>query len=128
MKLKSYLILTKGNLFGCSFVQIIVRPKKDIPYQEMSMEDFIKHPLFMDPNHIPTQEEIDENEFLMAVQAMKYSDTDSPDVQAEEYKKDGTFHFKCKLYKKAILAYSAAINVKPTDKKILVSFELSFPV
>jgi len=97
------------------------RPKKESTYKEMSMDEFIKHPLFMDPNHIPTQEEIDENEFLMAVQAMKYSDTDSPDVQAEEYKTDGTFHFKCKLYRKAILAYSKAIQVKPTDKKILSS-------
>ena len=41
----------------------------------MSMDDFMKHPLFMDPNHIPTQEEIDENEFLASMQAMKYSET-----------------------------------------------------
>ena len=46
---------------------------------------------------------------------------DSPDEQAEEFKKDGTFHFKHKLYKKAIIAYSKAIAVKPTDKKLLVS-------
>ena len=97
-----------------------LRPKNQSTYKEMSMDEFIKHPLFMDPNHIPTQQEIDENEFLLAAQAMKYSDTDSPDVQAEEYKKDGTFHFKCKLYKKAILAYSKAISVKPSDSKILV--------
>ena len=46
---------------------------------------------------------------------------DSPDEQAEEFKKDGTFHFKHKLYKKAIIAYSKAIAVKPTDQKLLVS-------
>ena len=50
-----------------------------------------------------------------------YKVVDSPDEQAEEFKKDGTFHFKHKLYKKAIIAYSKAIAVKPTDKKLLVS-------
>ena len=44
---------------------------------------------------------------------------DTPDIQAEEFKKYGTFHFKHKLYKKAILAYSKAIAVKPTNKKLL---------
>ena len=104
----------------------------------MSMDEFMNHPIFMDPNHIPTQEEIDQSEILSSLQAMKYCDLgeflwwcvflltmkiilDSPDEQAEEFKKDGTFHFKHKLYKKAIIAYSKAIAVKPTDKKLLVS-------
>ena len=72
----------------------------------MTMEEFENHPLFMDPNHLYTQDEIDDNEFLQQMQAMKYSDGDTLDEQAEAYKSDGTFHFKCKLYKKACVAYS----------------------
>jgi len=94
---------------------------KESTYEEMSMDDFMNHPIFMDPNHIPTQEEIDQSDILSSLQAMKYCDLDSPDEQAEEFKKDGTFHFKHKLYKKAIIAYSKAIAVKPTDKKLLAS-------
>ena len=61
----------------------------------------------MDPNHLYTQDEIDDNDFLQQMQAMKYNnDGDTLDEQAEAYKSDGTFHFKCKLYKKACLAYS----------------------
>ena len=76
-------------------------------YREMSMEEFENHPLFMDPNHLYTQDEIDDNEFLQQMQAMKYNnDGDTLDEKAEAYKSDGTFHFKCKLYKKACLAYS----------------------
>ena len=41
----------------------------------MSMDEFVNHPLFMKPDHIPTQEEIDNNEFLASIQAMKYSET-----------------------------------------------------
>jgi len=96
-------------------------PTNKNDYKEMSMDEFVNHPLFMKPDHIPTQEEIDNNEFLASIQAMKYSETDTPDIQAEEFKKDGTFHFKHKLYKKAILAYSKAITVKPMDKKLLAS-------
>ena len=71
------------------------------------MEEFENHPLFMDPNHLYTQDEIDDNEFLQQMQAMKYNnDGDTLDEKAEAYKSDGTFHFKCKLYKKACLAYS----------------------
>lgn len=87
--------------------------------EEMSMEDFIKHPLFMDSSKIPTQEEIDDNEFMQAVQAMKYNEDDTLDDQANAYKLDGTFHFKAKLYRKACLAYTQAISINPPDKKLL---------
>ena len=40
----------------------------------MSMDDFMNHPIFMDPNHIPTQEEIDQSDILSSLQAMKYCD------------------------------------------------------
>ena len=38
------------------------------------MDDFMNHPIFMDPNHIPTQEEIDQSDILSSLQAMKYCD------------------------------------------------------
>ena len=44
-------------------------------YKELTMDEFANHPLFMKPDHIPTQEEIDNNEFLASIQAMKYSET-----------------------------------------------------
>jgi len=89
-------------------------------YREMSMEEFENHPLFMDPNHLYTQDEIDDNEFLQQMQAMKYNnDGDTLDEKAEAYKSDGTFHFKCKLYKKACLAYSKAITINPPDQQLL---------
>ena len=86
----------------------------------MSMEDFLKHPLIMDPNHVPTQEEIEENQFLQSIQAMKYSEDDTPDEQAQAHKEDGTFHFKAKLYKKACIGYSKAISINPPNKTLLV--------
>ena len=95
--------------------------KKETPeYDEMSMEDFLKHPLIMDPNHVPTQEEIEENQFLQSIQAMKYSEDDTPDEQAQAHKEDGTFHFKAKLYKKACIGYSKAISINPPNKTLLV--------
>ena len=84
------------------------------------MEDFMKHPLIMDPNHVPTQEEIEENQFLQSIQAMKYSEDDTPDEQAQAHKEDGTFHFKAKLYKKACIGYSKAISINPPNKTLLV--------
>ena len=56
--------------------QLYFRKKegKESTYEEMSMDDFMNHPIFMDPNHIPTQEEIDQSDILSSLQAMKYCD------------------------------------------------------
>ena len=83
------------------------------------MDEVLKHPIFWSKDHVCTPEEIEENEYLQQIQAMKYDDDDTPDEQAEAYKKDGTFHLKAKLYHKACLAYSKAISVKP-NKTLLV--------
>ena len=89
----------------------------------MSWADFEKHPLFMDPNKEFSQEEIDDNEFLQAMQAMKYDEDNPLDDQAQAFKDDGTFHFKIKQYKKACLGYSQAIALNPPDKTLLVSID-----
>merc|ERR1711981_199281 len=94
----------------------------NIDYETLpeNIDDNLKsHPFFMKPGHIPTQEEIDASPELLAMQALKY-DTDDPYEEATNYKEDGNEHFKRKLYKKAIKAYSAGLclrcNRKPLDE------------
>jgi len=86
------------------------------------IDEELKHPLFMhikdkndnNENRIVTQEEIDSNVDLQAMQALLYSG-DTPYEKAEELKNDGNAHFKKKLYKLAKKAYSAGMSCQPTE-------------
>jgi len=92
--------------------------KDTLKFDLAKCDDELKsHPFFMNPDHIPTQEEIDASPELLAMQALKY-DTDVPYDEATNFKEDGNEHFKRKLYKKAILAYSSGLHVRCRSKPI----------
>lgn len=75
-------------------------------------EEINSHPLFM--KDAPTQEQIDASPALQALQDLKY-ETEDPHQYAISLKEDGNYHFKKKLYKKAIIAYTEALKCKHDD-------------
>ncbi|RMX57998.1 hypothetical protein pdam_00017228 [Pocillopora damicornis] len=87
--------------------------KRVITFTEENWEEeFEKTPAFM--TKTPTQEEIDNNPALAALQAMKYEDED-PVARAEAYKEDGNYEYNRKKFKEAIAAYTEGIKVKCDD-------------
>lgn len=87
--------------------------KRVITFTEENWEEeFEKTPAFM--TKTPTQEEIDNNPALAALQAIKYEDED-PVARAEAYKEDGNYEYNRKKFKEAIAAYTEAIKVKCDD-------------
>ncbi|CAH3172379.1 unnamed protein product [Porites evermanni] len=77
--------------------------------EENWQEEFEKVPAFM--TKTPTQEEIDSNPALAALQALKYED-DDPVAKAEAYKEDGNYAYKNKKFHDAIVAYTEGIKAK----------------
>ncbi|KAL9950832.1 hypothetical protein ACROYT_G043396 [Oculina patagonica] len=84
--------------------------KREIEFKEENWEEeFEKVPAFM--TKAPTQEEIDNNPALAALQAIKYEDED-PVARAEAHKEDGNYEYNRKKFKEAIAAYTEGIKVK----------------
>ncbi|KAK2555055.1 Tetratricopeptide repeat protein 4 [Acropora cervicornis] len=84
--------------------------KRETGFTEENWEQEIeKVPALM--TRAPTQEEIDNNVALSALQALKYEDED-PIGKTEAYKEDGNYEYKKKQFHKAIAAYTEGIKVK----------------
>lgn len=87
-------------------------PKFDLETME---EELKTHPFFMSKDTpMPTSEQIENSDLLQGLQAMKY-DRETAYEKAAELKTDGNEHFKLKLYKKAIAAYSEGLNLRVTE-------------
>jgi len=83
-------------------------PKFDYDNFEAEMK---RHPFFMKEGDIVSEEDIANSPELQALQALKY-DCEYEYDKAMELKNDGNAHFKIKAYKKAIIAYSAALALR----------------
>lgn len=115
-------LVEKLNKETDEFIQKMYSKNKDYKYDDGITEGNIDeilstHPAFM--TRQPTQEEIDRSPMLQALQALQYDDPDdTPSDRANAYKKDGNFHFKCKKYEKACLAYTEALQCKCDDTEL----------
>lgn len=92
--------------------------KYEDDFTDDNFDEILKtHPAFMKDQ--PTQEEIDNNPLLQGLQKLKYEDDDgTPDEKALAYKEDGNWHFKRKLYAKAVRAYTEGLNKKCIDRTL----------
>ncbi|XP_072023818.1 tetratricopeptide repeat protein 4-like [Amphiura filiformis] len=73
-------------------------------------EEIEKIPIFM--TKPPTEEDIAASPDLQALQALKFAEDDTPEELASSHKDDGNAHFKRKLYKRAIMAYTEGLQQK----------------
>nr|CAB3267344.1 tetratricopeptide repeat protein 4-like [Phallusia mammillata] len=109
-------LIKKLNKETEEFIQQKLEKNKDYKYTDGFTVDNVEeicatHPAFMQKQ--PTQEEIDNNPMLQALQAIQYDDPeDTPEEKALELKKDGNFQYKCKKFKRAYAAYTEALRNK----------------
>lgn len=86
------------------FVAEKMEKNKDYKYEDK--EGWENHPAFMTED--PTQEQIDSNPYLQALQAIKY-EKDDPKEYASSMKDDGNYYFKRKEYQHARIAYGEGL-------------------
>lgn len=79
-------------------------------------EEMEKHPFFMTKAPEPGEEL---SPLMEGIQQLKYDENENtPEDLAKAYKDDGNFNFKCKKYRRAIIAYTEGLKKKCTDNEI----------
>lgn len=81
-------------------------------------EEFERVPMFM--TKVPDEFDPTIYPELAAIQSIIHSGDRSPEEKAEDLKDEGNSYFKDKNYKKAILSYTAALQVKSSDQEMNV--------
>lgn len=101
------------------FVDDLKEKNKNYEYDGGLTEENIDHILNTHPAFMkstPSQEAIDDSPLLQGLQQLQYEDEDStPEEKALAYKVDGNWHFKKKLYKQAVCAYTEGLTKKCSD-------------
>ncbi|XP_034255905.1 DNA polymerase interacting tetratricopeptide repeat-containing, protein of 47 kDa [Thrips palmi] len=79
-------------------------------------EEMEKHPFFMTKAPEPGEEL---SPLMEGIQQLKYDENENtPEDLAIAYKDDGNFNFKCKKYRRAIIAYTEGLKKKCKDDEI----------